>query len=1420
MNEPRFDVFLSHNSRDKPAVERLAVKLKSAGLEPWLDKWCLTPGGRWQEELIAGLRSCSACAVFVGPHGLGDWVHEELGVALDRAVKDRSFRLFLALLPGVAEPFDSTTLPPFLSTRTWVDLRPGIEDPRAFQHLANAIRGVPFGQQVPAEPNTDVCPYRGLQTFDEEHAEFFFGRDNDVQRLVEKLKGSHFLAVLGPSGSGKSSLVRAGLVPALRRGALPGSHDWTVCVFTPGAHPLTALVAQVTRLFEDASMHRTLDEMDADTRTLHLSAALALSDRPAAERVVLVIDQFEEIFTLCADDHERAQFLANLLYAASVPDGRCVVLLTLRADFYPKCSSFPDLSVRISAQQFLVSPLDLDGLRRAIEEPAWRAGLEFEQGLVNTILGDVDRQPGALPLLEHALLELWERRLGHMLTLDGYTQSGGVQGAIAKRADTIYNSFSSEEQAVARRALLRLTQPGEGTEDTRRRAALGELVTRGQSGASVDTVIQAMVEARLLTTSEDEPTHQHMVEVSHEALIRGWPQLRSWIEEDRSGLRVQRRLTEAALEWERADRDDGILYRGARLATAQEWRAQHEDSLNDLERGFLNASLLLREREEAIERERQRRELEAARRLAASERRRARVARLFSLGLAAVLVGALFATIVAIQQRSDATSAQQRATRAQLLAEQQRNQAQIAQQAARKAQLLAEQQRNQAQAARNVALSRELAANSLAQLNVDPQLSLLLASAAERTATTSEATDALRIAIGQPYPREVLRGHTAAVGQAVYSQDGRYVATASADKTARLFDARTGAALAVLRGHTGGVNSVAFNPAGTELATASDDDTARLWGVPSGRLIAVLRGHTDAVVSAAFSPDGRTVVTASSDDTARVWDAGSGRLLHVLSGHTDQLWTAVFSPNGRYIATASDDTTARLWDAGTGRLVRVLNGHTDNVDDVAFSADGTYLVTASWDKTARVWAVPSGKPISVIRGAVNNVNSAVFSPDGRDVLTASQDGAARVSDARTGNLIAYLSSGGTTELLSAVYSHDSGYIITAGVDGVARIFSANGGFALAYLRGPAGSVGSAVFSPDDSSVLTANDDGNARIWDVGAGRLLVHAPAGVVIWATASSPDGREIVTAASDGMARVVDVRSGRIVTVLEGQHAALYSAAFSPDGKMLATSSAGGSTWIWNTATWRRAHALVVPNGAYRVTFSPDGRHVAVIRGNGIVSVWDTRGWRQVAVLRADGGQTANGPFVVYAQAYSPDGVYLALAANCDQNLDYVVQIWSTRSWRMVKTLPSGSWFVEDVAFSPDGKFLTSASADSRIRVWDAHTWRSLYTLLGHSSAVWSAAFSPDSQWLVSASADDTLRVWSVDRWRNDAVLYGHQGIGLSARFSPDGSSIVSSGRDGAVRIRPCDVCVATRQLLAIAALHTTRTLTPSERKQYMHE
>lgn len=497
-----FAVFLSHNARDKRVVEEIAMKLRSEGIEPWLDAWMLEGGRPWQEDLGAGLASSSSFAFFVGPNGVGDWARAELEVALDRSVKDAGFRVFLVLLPGLAEPFDPTTLPPFLTMRTWVDLRNGHRDDRAFHLLRCAIKGIAPGPKLAPPPSaSDVCPYRGLQTFHEEHADFFFGRESDTQRLVEKLKRTRFLAVLGASGSGKSSVVRAGLIPALRSGALPDSGAWRIRVMTPGSHPLQALAAFLADDDPARALHAYVDELSADARALQLHTARALRDRPPGERIVWVVDQFEEVFTLSRDDLERARFLENLLYAASIPDGRNIVVVTMRADFYPKCAAYPELSAQVASQQSLVSPMSVDGLRLAIEEPARRVGLELEEGLVETILGDIANQPGALPLLEHALLELWERRRGRMLTLEAYRETGGVEGAITKRADAVFLGFDEAQQAIARRVMLRLTQPGEGTEDTRRRATLSELVTHVGEADVVERVVSALADARLLTVS-------------------------------------------------------------------------------------------------------------------------------------------------------------------------------------------------------------------------------------------------------------------------------------------------------------------------------------------------------------------------------------------------------------------------------------------------------------------------------------------------------------------------------------------------------------------------------------------------------------------------------------------------------------------------------------------------------------------------------------------------------------------------------------------------------------------------------------------------------------------------------------------------------------------------------------------------------
>lgn len=496
-----FDIFLSHNSRDKPAVEEIGRKLRHASLNPWLDKEQLIPGARWQGQLADGLRASATCGVFIGPAGFGDWAREELDVAQNRAAKEPDFRLIPILLPGLPEPFDFDSLPPFLTARTWVDFRKGQDDPQALAVLIKAIQGLPAGSDYAVSASPKACPYRGLEVFDEDHADFFFGRERDIQRVIEKLKDTRFLTVLGPSGSGKSSLVRAGVIPRLKRGALVDSQNWKVCVLRPGSDPNTVLAAKIKALNSDATMRDLCNDLLIDPKTLHRETMLALTLQPEIRRIVWVIDQFEEVFTLCLSERERSTFVENLLFASSIPNGPCMIVLAMRADFYGKCAGYPSLAVSMAAQQFLVPPMDREMLRESIVEPARRVGLQLEPGLAESILHDVENQPGSLPLLEHALLEVWNLRSGGTLTFEAYRQSGRVEGAIAKRAQAIYDNFTAEEQQVARRILLRLIQPGEGTEDTRRRASVSELITHSGEEPLIEKVIEAFTAARLLTIS-------------------------------------------------------------------------------------------------------------------------------------------------------------------------------------------------------------------------------------------------------------------------------------------------------------------------------------------------------------------------------------------------------------------------------------------------------------------------------------------------------------------------------------------------------------------------------------------------------------------------------------------------------------------------------------------------------------------------------------------------------------------------------------------------------------------------------------------------------------------------------------------------------------------------------------------------------
>ncbi len=600
-----FDVFLSHNSADQEAGDIIARRLRDeAYLTPWLEAWDLVPGRPKQETQEAALMQSGCCAVLIGAAGLSGWQNEQMRIAIQTRVEDEpDFRVIPVLLPGVQIP-ERGGLPPFLRRYAWVDFRPGLDDPQALHHLVSGVKGTAPGE-VELPTKEVICPYLGLCPFQEEHARYFFGREALTTWLVEDVRMGSFLAIIGPSGSGKSSLARAGLFAALRRGALPGSNQWPMRIVTPGLEPVAALASGLLPLLNPpdpvATRNSLTERLYSAPQELARVVGQILAESESSSsgdaRLLLLVDQFEEIFALCDDEAERLAFIAALLDATHPERRGLVAVLTMRADFYSRAANYPDLAARLERRQRVVSPLDESELRQAVEGPARLVGLHFEKGLVSTILNDSGHEPGVLPLVQHTLWELWQRRQGEWLTFDAYQAIGGVQGALAHRAEEIYADSTPEEQEMTRRVLLRLTQPGEGTEDTRRRASKAELIPEPAQAEKVERVVHKLTGARLLTTAREEETDQEVVDVAHEALIRGWPRLRGWIDEDRVALRTHRQLTEAAMEWDKHSQDPSYLYRGARLMQAVDWAKMHDSDLSQLERKFLKASIRRRQQQ-------------------------------------------------------------------------------------------------------------------------------------------------------------------------------------------------------------------------------------------------------------------------------------------------------------------------------------------------------------------------------------------------------------------------------------------------------------------------------------------------------------------------------------------------------------------------------------------------------------------------------------------------------------------------------------------------------------------------------------------------------------------------------------------------------------------------------------------------------
>jgi WD40 repeat protein len=1167
----------------------------------------------------------------------------------------------------------------------------------------------------PREEDDRPAPYVGLAAFQSADADWFFGRDTVVEDLLAKVCERRFLGVFGASGSGKSSVLRAGLVARARTSGLSASGPQPTLVFTPGPDPLEECAVQMASCTgESVAVLRS--EFAADPENLHLRIRQALAERPAEVDLVLVIDQFEEVFTLCHDAEERAQFISALVYAATTHTSRVRVVLGVRADFYGRCGPYPELVEALRDARILIGSMNPDELREAITGPAAAAGAMVESALVTRLITDANGQPGVLPLVSHALLQTWRRRRGATLALAGYAAAGGIQHAIARTAEHVYITLTPAQQMVAKQIFLRLTALVETTEDTKRRIHRRELDT---DDPDTLVVLEKLTHARLIVVDQDS------VDIAHEALFRCWPRLHDWLTEDRGGFKIHRQLTEATEAWEAVDRDHGALYRGTRFAVTHGWATTHDTALTPRERDFLQAS-------QAAE----------ANELTVARRRTRRLRRLVAL-LASLLLVAGTATMLAVR-------AQDRAT-------EQRNVA-IARKVISDAAALR---------ATNPALAMQLslAAYRLAPLR-DTRDNLLSTFATPyvtrltghtgmvlsvafspdgRILATASVDHTIRLwavsDVYQPAELTIITSHTSDVYSVVFSPDGRILATGSADNTIRLWDVTDVRHPRELATITTGpmVYSVAFSPNGRILAAGENDRAVRLWDVSDAHHpteLAALTGHNGAVFSVKFSLDGQTLATASDDKTARLWDVSDARHPReqaTLTGHTDTVWSVAFSPDGRTLATGSWDHTARLWDVsepGHAYELATLTGHTSGVYPVTFSPDGRILGTAGADHTMRLWDVSDPRRSSewrTLTGHTDAVYALAFSPDGRTLVTADEDNTARL--ARLSDIVPI----GHTDTVNAVAFSPKGHLLgTANGDHTTRLVDVSDAHRpeeLTTLANPEGAVDVATFSPDGRLLATTSSDRKTvmtRLWDVSD----PHYP--------------KELHT--------------------FPGNDNVLYSVAFSPDGHILAASGvAATAITLWDVSDPRHPRELGAlisrpPPARYlpdptntndvilSVAFSPDGRTLATANQSHISRIWDVSNAHHPRELATLTGHTGR----VESVTFSPDGHTLATAS-----ADKTARLWDisdTRQPRELATLAGHTDFVSTVAFGPDGHTLATGSGDKdkKVRLWDISETRQpreLATLTGHTDTIAFVAFSPDGSTLATASADHTVRLWDTD-------------------------------------------------------------------------
>lgn len=1153
-------------------------------------------------------------------------------------------------------------------------------------------------------------PYKGLRPFEEADEGTFFGREALVKRLVNNFDDSRFLALIGPSGSGKSSLVRAGMIPALRRGEVLGSREWFYSTMIPSDDPFRELTEALLRVAISAPADWGNMLRKSPQGLFKLLNLILPND---GSELLLFIDQFEEVFTLGDDEDRRDLFLANLWYAATQENSRLRLIITLRADFYDRPLHYPEFGQLLKEHTEVVLPLNLQELEAAILGPAGRVGLLVDPALTNAVLNDVHNQPGALPLLQYALTEMYERRQGQRLGYDEYVEIGGISGALAQRAHEIFFSrLNTEEQDLARKLFLRLVSIDANGTATRRRVLWSEIMTGVDDSEMLENVINAFSQHRLLTIDRDQATRSPTVEVAHEALISAWEQLQQWIEQNRAALQKRQELRIEVDRWLSNQRDKSYLAAGSRLI---EFEGLSDNSLLVLrqeEQDYIAESIAIREAN------------------ALREQRINLALRVFSGVTLTLFILALFSFFNANDARNDAVDA---------LAD-------------------AEVARAEAVAAAEIAQSRELAASSIANQEQN-DLSLLLAVEALDIGETYEAANSLLLALQEnPLTIAYLQGHTDELRAVDIDNTGNIAVSGGIDNSIIRWDLTNNSMIGQpLTGHQLSVNNVEISPDNRLIASVSADATVRLWDLDTGDELMVLEGHADVIRGLSFSFDSRLVATSDEGGKIIIWDVATGDIVRQIDNAHDGIVFALdFSADATRLVSGGDDNLVRLWDAATGEEIATMQGHTNWVLTVKFDPSNNAIISSGEDRSLRFWDARTGAQLDEPQntqhgGAVNDLS---FSFDNQFLATASADGRVIIwSLAQRGLRLAILS--GHRDSVWGVDFSPVDYTLLSASEDTDLIRSQ-----LTSVQRP----GEIIFNTNQSITefeIDANtnyfaiageavgqSNSTIQVWDGNNNELQYELNVGdisgggdqerLVITDLALSPDGTIGAISLTTGEVALWDMATGELIWINLLHTSIVKEIEFIPDGSRLISADETGEVILWDIATGETIATDIIASstGVTSMSISPNGQYLA-IGGRESIAIWDIANETQ-PVEPLQGHSDA-----VISLVFDPQSEYLFSGSR-----DRAIVQWDIATGSQLQRFEGRSDWVLSLAVSPHSERLVSADRAGAIRIWELNSGRLIGDAINAPNGWLTSVHFVDELTVIGSSRENMVLIeWTLD-------------------------------------------------------------------------